>query len=674
MVHSEPPPPADRSGSDVNQPQLHGPSATAISSHNETHSIPPVNLGPGRLDAAPSCTKESSTDSSQDATYKEYQASAQPLPSLQIRTDITNARQVSPHREKEADLFVHHSTSASSLPHRTPSLRGLMAGPSHSGGSLSPASIFSSPQLIAMGDITPLPSPIGGASPWRLPPRRNSQTLSRTSSIASRTGSSLSLRPSDPLQLSGASESRSRAKVSGITEKPSSDKHLDTPAAPKHARNRSLSEYVPQGRGIPVKPRHVAVSGTGVPQGITSSSSTDSKSNNLHREQYLAVHRGIALPTVRPPSPPRSSGYGASDNVPVIIHRSDTPGVEEIYSVRSIRTQQPRLYSKLRQLGHGTFSQVSLAVRIEHEEGFNPSNGRCDAVTATQKLVAIKIIEHGPAGGADEERLEVSLKREVDILKSLNHPCLVQLKAFGSDEKRALLVLDYCPGGDLFEVISNNTRPMNPGLIRRIFAELVAAVRHLHEHYVVHRDIKLENVLVNLPSDSLQKITDWRTYDCAVVTLSDLGLSRRIPEPPENPLLQTRCGSEDYAAPEILMGQPYDGRSTDGWALGVLLYAMMESRLPFDAVPGTRGDPAKLRARTPHRIARCEWSWYRYADSDGEWDPEKGRDLEGARECVESLLKRSTKRRGLDEIAASGWVQDAIDVPGGLKRGDKEVP
>ena len=173
---------------------------------------------------------------------------------------------------------------------------------------------------------------------------------------------------------------------------------------------------------------------------------------------------------------------------------------------------------------------------------------------------------------------------------------------------------------------------------------------------------------------AMETITDWRTYDRAVITLSDLGLSRRIPEPPESPLLHTRCGSEDYAAPEILMGQPYDGRSTDAWALGVLLYAMMENRLPFDALPGTRGDPAKLRARTPHRIARVEWSWYRYADSDGEWDPEKGKELEGARECVEALLKRSTKRSSLDEIASMAWVQEAIDVPGELKRGDKEVP
>lgn len=182
------------------------------------------------------------------------------------------------------------------------------------------------------------------------------------------------------------------------------------------------------------------------------------------------------------------------------------------------------------------------------------------------------------------------------------------------------------------------------------------------------------DVLVNLPAAAMQAIADWRTYDRAVVTLTDLGLSKRIPRPPESPLLHTRCGSEDYAAPEILMGQPYDGRLTDAWALGVLLYAMMERRLPFDALPGTRGDPAKLRARTPHRIARCEWAWYHYADSDGEWDPVKGKDLEGARECVEALLKRNSRRKSLDEIAELGWVRDAIDVPGGLQRGDKEVP
>ncbi|KAJ5533023.1 hypothetical protein N7494_009575 [Penicillium frequentans] len=596
-----------------------------------------------------------------------------PLPSLQIRTDLPNSRPLSSHRD--SDTFASLSVSSGSFPQRTPSLRALIAPPISSAGSLSPASFISSPQLNAMGDITPLPSPIGGASPWR----RGEPSLSRTSSTASRSGSSLRL--SDSSQTLALPPSRSHGKsYTGLNdlgeESPIANRiRYETPS--KHARNRSLSDYAPPGRTS--LPRPIAVSGTG--PNFAPSSSTDSKSTGLHREQYLAVHRGIALPSVRPPSPPRSSGsgYGDSDTEHVIPHPPPLSSSDEIYSVRSIRTQQARIYRKLRVLGQGTFSQVSLAARVEQpiQTPLSPSaDGTADMgpPVSTQKLVAVKVIEQGPAGGADQERLEVSLKREVEILKSVNHPSLVQLKAFGSDDKRALLVLDYCPGGDLFEYATSGARSSSPSLIRRIFAELVSAVRYLHSHYIVHRDIKLENVLLTMPIHAMEDVKDWRTYDRAVVTLSDLGLSRRIPEPPESPLLQTRCGSEDYAAPEILMGQSYDGRATDAWALGVLLYAIMENRLPFDVLPGTRGDPAKLRARTPHRIARCEWSWYRYADADEEWDPEKGRDLEGARDCVEGLLKRNTRRKTLDEIAAMPWVRDAIDVPEGLKRGDREVP
>ncbi|KAJ5434791.1 hypothetical protein N7491_005386 [Penicillium cf. griseofulvum] len=578
-----------------------------------------------------------------------------PLPSLQIRTDLPSIR---PSSSRDSDPYASSSLSGS-YPRRTPSLRALFAPPINSAGSLSPASFMSSPQLNAMGDITPLPSPIGGAAPWR---RADVPSLSPSSSMASRNGSSL--RSSDSSQMLGPpAMPRSRSKpytgIDGQGEGLSVNNwhRHDSPSKHSHSRNRSLSDYAPPGR-VSVPPRPIAVSGnTGL--GIASSSSIDSKSNGLHREQYLAVHRGITLPTVRPPA--------------------RLVAVAEIYSVRSVRTEQARIYQKVRALGQGTFSQVSLAARVEPipEMPLSPDGDGASSFHAfvnNQKLVAVKIIEHGPAGGADEGRLEVSLKREVEILKSVNHPSLVQLKAFGSDEKRALLVLDYCPGGDLFEYATSGAPRMPSELIRRIFAELVDAVRYLHAHYIVHRDIKLENVLLTMPAHVMDDVQDWRTYDRAVVTLSDLGLSRRIPEPPESPLLQTRCGSEDYAAPEILMGQSYDGRATDAWALGVLLYAIMENRLPFDVLPGTRGDPAKLRARTPHRIARCEWAWYRYADEDEEWDPEKGKGLEGARDCVEGLLKRNTKRKTLDEIADIDWVCDAIDVPGGLKRGDKEVP
>lgn len=178
------------------------------------------------------------------------------------------------------------------------------------------------------------------------------------------------------------------------------------------------------------------------------------------------------------------------------------------------------------------------------------------------------------------------------------------------------------------------------------------------------------DLLLNLTPAEIESVEDWSVYPYPLVTLTDLGLSRRIPKPPESPLLETRCGSIDYAAPEIIMGQPYDGRATDAWALGVILFALMETRLPFDPSPNARGDQESLRARTPHRIARCEYVWAKYGDDDGDWDDGKGADLKGAHDIVEALLLRATRRRSVQEVAAMEWVSDAIKVNGGIQRPD----
>lgn len=105
------------------------------------------------------------------------------------------------------------------------------------------------------------------------------------------------------------------------------------------------------------------------------------------------------------------------------------------------------------------------------------------------------------------------------------------------------------------------------------------------------------------------------------------------------------------------MGQEYDGRATDAWALGVLLYAIMEGRLPFDPVPG-----ARRKSPTSHRIARCEWSWVRWADGDGEWDAGKGGELEGGGEVVEGLLVRASRRWALEKVAGMEWVRGGLGV------------
>jgi protein-serine/threonine kinase len=181
-------------------------------------------------------------------------------------------------------------------------------------------------------------------------------------------------------------------------------------------------------------------------------------------------------------------------------------------------------------------------------------------------------------------------------------------------------------------------------------------------------------VLVNLPLNELAKPVDWVTYPYSVVTLTDLGLSRRVADDEK---LTTRCGSDDYAAPEVILGQPYDGRAVDAWSLGVLLYALLESRLPFDPTPGM-SEGHKQRSKTSHRIARVEWRWVQFAGDDGDHEGDIAKfealGLKGAMDITEGLLKRARSRWTIQKVAEEPWVKDAIMVEGGIKFREEDTP
>jgi protein-serine/threonine kinase len=421
-----------------------------------------------------------------------------------------------------------------------------------------------------------------------------------------------------------------------------------------HNRNRrSISEFTPEALHN-IGNRHVTISNVAPEQ------TRVEPVTQLHREAYLAAQRGLVSSTapISIPTPPASNASNRSVTEDESEEVDDQVQYLKVrYGPRKIR----KLWRPVRELGQGTFSKVYLAT----SERVSAKDPLDESALDPHKLVAIKVVEHGPAGGADEERVELSLKREVEMLRSVSHPSLVHLRAFDHGDAQALLVLTYCPGGDLFDVASAHRDLLDKDLVQRIFAELVSAVRYLHDELIVHRDIKLENVLLNIPTATVPLLKNPRSHPYPIATLTDLGLSRRIPKPPEPPLLTTRCGSEDYAAPEILLGQPYDGRATDAWALGVLLYALMEGRLPFDPPPGKAGS----RSRAAHRIARCDWMWVKFGDEDGEWDAEKGKDWTGAKECVEGLLKKVSRgRKSLQDIEKMEWVQQGIQVEGGIRR------
>lgn len=528
--------------------------------------------------------------------------------------------------------------------------------------SLSPGSnpTLPSPFLAAMPDLTPLPSPVVASDTvWR---RRHGRTSvsSREEDRSASLGKphSQPTSPESPTKRKKAYGSlMHEAAVANATSMAGAQ---DIVRSTSHSRNRSISDFVPE-QLVNVRPRHVTI-------GEGDVTNLEAPEYHMQREAYLATQRGLtatAPPVLNSsgqvPTPPAStSSVSVTDEADEELPHLEDGTPSDFLVIHCGIHNKRRKFRQLRQLGQGTFSTVMLATREHITAHPTPE---IEAHLDPYKLVAVKILEHGPAGGADEERIETSLKREVEMLKSISHPSLVRLKACEHQASRTLLVLSYCPGGDLFDFASQKRALFTPLLIQRMFAELVSAVRYLHTSRIVHRDIKLENVLVNISESALQSLENPTTHPTPIVTLTDLGLSRRIPEPPESPLLTTRCGSEDYAAPEILLGQPYDGRLTDAWALGVLLYALLEGRLPFDAPPGKPD-----RSRNTHRIARCDWIWCRFGDEDGEWDAARGKDFDGAQLCVEGLLKKVRMgRKPLEEIEKLAWVQNGIKVPGGLR-------
>lgn len=351
-------------------------------------------------------------------------------------------------------------------------------------GSLSPGSALSSPALNALGDITPLPSPLvmsDSPGPWQRaavrPRSRGASGSFRDDSFAMFTKGSLS--PSPSLKK----KSYQRLKTVGVEAAAANAQSQQNNEAARE-RNRSLSEYTPDSMQN-VRPRQVTI-GSAAPE------LDRTMQQQLKREEYLATQRGLVPAKVPAPSsfptPPASnaSNRSVTDNEEEDVTEEDK---KQYIVVRHGPQKTKKLWRPVRQLGQGTFSKVYLAT-CEKTKAKDPLD---EQHLDPRKLVAIKVCEHGPAGGADEERVELSLKREVEMLRSISHPSLVHLQAFDHDDNQALIVLTYCPGGDLFDVASSHRDKLTVNIVQRIFAEMVSAVRYLHTQLIVHRDIKLES-------------------------------------------------------------------------------------------------------------------------------------------------------------------------------------
>ncbi|ODH45060.1 CAMK/CAMKL/MARK protein kinase [Paracoccidioides brasiliensis] len=161
-------------------------------------------------------------------------------------------------------------------------------------------------------------------------------------------------------------------------------------------------------------------------------------------------------------------------------------------------------------------------------------------------------------------REDANLAREIHHHRQFIHPHIARLYEVIVTEKLVWLALEYCPGDELYNYLIRNG-PMPLEKVQRIFAQLVGAVSYVHSKSCVHRDLKLENILLDKHEN---------------VKLCDFGFTREYEG--KASYLQTFCGTVCYSAPEMLKGEKYAGEKVDVWSLGIILFALIAGELPYD--------------------------------------------------------------------------------------------
>ncbi|KAL5021447.1 hypothetical protein ScPMuIL_000602 [Solemya velum] len=196
-------------------------------------------------------------------------------------------------------------------------------------------------------------------------------------------------------------------------------------------------------------------------------------------------------------------------------------------------------------LGKGNFARVELATH-----------------SVTGCKVAIKIID---TRKIKEEYVRQNLHREARILGQLRHPNIIRLYETLKANTLYCLVMEYAAGGDLLAYIKLHKDfhlPEEKG--RGYIRQLISAIHYLHERGVSHRDLKMDNIMLDEKKKNLKIV--------------DFGLSNTFSR---DDLMKTHCGSPEYAAPELFTAGEKYGPEVDIWSLGIIMYAAIVGKLPF---------------------------------------------------------------------------------------------
>ena len=254
-------------------------------------------------------------------------------------------------------------------------------------------------------------------------------------------------------------------------------------------------------------------------------------------------------------------------------------------------------YKYGRLLGKGAYGKVNLCLH-----------------TLTGRLVAIKSINKSKI---TKERQREKIKIETSIMKTLSYSNnIVKILENYETKNHICIVMEYICAGDLFSYIKKRSK-LTETVAKFIFKQIVLAIQYIHRNNIVHRDIKLDNILIDLDNN---------------VKICDFGVSKIIKK---GDILFDQCGTPTYIAPEILKNKGYDGFPVDIWSAGVVLYAMLNGNVPFKG-----GDLNEL-----HKLI-----------IEGEYKPIKHISKEAAHLLKCLLEVDPTKRIKSDDILFHPWL------------------
>lgn len=208
-------------------------------------------------------------------------------------------------------------------------------------------------------------------------------------------------------------------------------------------------------------------------------------------------------------------------------------------------------------LGRGATGRVLL--------GVHQTTGQKAAVKVVSKS---ELGDMGDNTGAPATRTETGslpygIEREIIIMKLLTHPNVLRLYDVWETSKALYLVLEYVEGGELFDLLVERG-PLHEQEAVKYFRQIILGTAYCHALGICHRDLKPENLLLDASLN---------------VKLADFGMAALESN---GKLLETSCGLPHYAAPEIVLGLKYHGAASDVWSCGVILFALLTGRLPFD--------------------------------------------------------------------------------------------